>query len=128
MGLYNDKVDSSWRVVWLRDVIPTGPYEAMGYHHTATEIHYTKADPMTYTQCDGSGEDWSSQCWYLTSSINDHMNYFNLYESCDEQIDWIVLPTVSPTAKPTAHINATESTQNEAAVTDVHRLENDSDS
>merc|ERR1711971_1051134 len=72
--------------------------------------------------------DWNSQCWYLTSSINDHLNYFNLHESCDEEVDWIVVSTASPTVKPTAHINATESTQNEAAVTDVHRLENDSDS
>jgi len=57
----------------------------MGYHHTATEIRYNEAEEGEYTVCDGSGEDWSTYyCWYLTTSIDDHLEYFGLYETCSD--------------------------------------------
>merc|ERR1712013_520522 len=52
---FGSVVDSNWRVVNEHDIVPTVPTESMGYHHTATEIHYTDASTRTFTECDGSG-------------------------------------------------------------------------
>merc|ERR1711994_1213542 len=41
-------------------------------------IWYTSTDPLTYRQCDGSGEDFS--CSHVGDSIHDHLNYLGLYE------------------------------------------------
>ena len=49
---------------------------------TATEIHYTDYETLTYTQCDGSGEDAS--CSVTGYSIEDHLHYLNLHEGCDD--------------------------------------------
>ena len=73
-----------FRLVNEKDVVPTVPYEDMGdhskYHHSWTEIWYTKDNPLTYKQCDGSGED--KKCSYIGYSIEDHLNYLNIHESC----------------------------------------------
>ena len=46
-------------------------------------IRYIDSESGEYTQCDGSGEDWTdSDCFYYLSSMADHLNYLNLYESC----------------------------------------------
>merc|ERR1711997_1069698 len=52
----------------------------MGYYHTSIEVWYSSTDPLAYQQCDGSGEDWA--CYYVGYSIDDHLNYFGLYEDC----------------------------------------------
>jgi len=85
--LYGEVIDSNWRIVNQRDVIPTAPLMAFGYHHTATMIRYhdTGDASREYTQCDGSGEDWTdSDCYYYRTSISDHLHYLNLYESCSD--------------------------------------------
>lgn len=48
-------------------------------------IRYIDAKTKNYTQCDGTGEDWTSHlCYYYVSSIMDHLYYFDLYESCKD--------------------------------------------
>merc|ERR1712048_198442 len=79
---FNDIIDSNWRIVNEHDSVPTIPYESMGYYHTSTEVWYTSTDPLTYHQCDGSGEDWG--CYYVGYSVDDHLNYFGLYEDCPD--------------------------------------------
>ena len=49
---------------------------------TGTEIHYTDYETLTYTQCNGSGED--KGCTVFGYSIPDHLQYLNLYEDCDD--------------------------------------------
>lgn len=87
VDIYDSTVDSNWRVVNENDIVPTVPYEWQGYYHSGTEIHYTDDDSLTYTQCDGTGED--SSCDYIGDSVDDHLNYLNLYESCDTSSDYI---------------------------------------
>lgn len=77
---FDGVIDSNWRIENEHDIVPTLPYETMGYYHTSTEIWYTSTDPLTYKQCDGSGEDWG--CYYVGYSVDDHLNYFGLHEDC----------------------------------------------
>eukprot|EP00486_Rosalina_sp_Unknown_P004278 CAMPEP_0201571788 /NCGR_PEP_ID=MMETSP0190_2-20130828/14722_1 /ASSEMBLY_ACC=CAM_ASM_000263 /TAXON_ID=37353 /ORGANISM="Rosalina sp." /LENGTH=366 /DNA_ID=CAMNT_0047996811 /DNA_START=25 /DNA_END=1122 /DNA_ORIENTATION=+ len=92
--VYDKVIDSNWRIVNEDDIVPTVPYTYMsnGFHHSATEIRYTDYETLTYTQCDGSGED--SDCDYIGYSIPDHLHYLDLYEDCDADStssgsDWI---------------------------------------
>ena len=81
--LYGNVVDSNWRIVNQRDLVPTVPFQAMGYHHTATMIHYLDAKSREYVQCDGSGEDWTDRhCFYYITNIIDHTLYFNKLSVC----------------------------------------------
>merc|ERR1719273_1518427 len=91
-SFFDGIIDLSWRVVNQHDIVPTLPYESMGFHHTSIEIWYTSTDPLTYQQCDGSGEDWG--CYYVGTSADDHVNYFGILESCPAR-------TPSPTQAPT---------------------------
>lgn len=81
-SVYDQVIDSNWRLTNEKDIVPTVPYTYLsnGFSHTATEIHYTADDPLTYEQCDGSGED--NGCGYIGYSIDDHLNYLNLNEDC----------------------------------------------
>ena len=75
-----------FRVVNEKDVVPTVPLRSEGthspYHHTWREIWYTKDNPLNYTECDGSGED--KQCAYFGDSVEDHLNYLDIKESCSD--------------------------------------------
>merc|ERR1712053_49213 len=83
LALYFNKIiDSNWRIVNEHDSVPTIPYESIGYFHTSIEVWYSSTDPLTYQQCDGSGEDWG--CYYVGYSVEDHLNYFGLYEDCPD--------------------------------------------
>lgn len=73
-------VDVNWRMVNMHDVVPTVPPESDGFHHTWVEIWYTSDSPLVYTVCDNSGED--PNCSYIVTSVEDHLWYMDLYESC----------------------------------------------
>jgi len=77
---FDGVIDSNYRIVNEDDIVPTVPYESFGFYHTAVEVRYTSTSPLTYTQCDGTGED--SNCDYIGYSVDDHLSYFGLYESC----------------------------------------------
>ena len=100
LALYFDKIiDSNWRIVNEHDVVSTLPYESLGYYHTSTQIWYTSTDPLEYKQCDGSGEDWD--CSYLGYSVEDHLNYFGLYEDCPQPVNETnIIDSISSTMPP----------------------------
>ena len=83
---YMKQIDVNWRIVNIHDVVPTVPPNYMvpgvtsAYHHTGTEIWYTSDSPLTFKQCNGSGED--KLCDYLKPSAEDHLEYMNIHESC----------------------------------------------
>ncbi|CAD7698250.1 unnamed protein product [Ostreobium quekettii] len=84
---FGKMINHSWRFTHARDIVPSLPYEFLGYYHTAREIWQRDTlDPsspsgvdMTYRVCDGSGEDptcHNSVCHYgACTSIEDHMMY-----------------------------------------------------
>merc|ERR1712019_65098 len=61
--LFNEIIDSNWRIVNRYDTVVTVPIKKMGYYHVGTEIWYRwqrwwwNEDPISYKICDGSGED-----------------------------------------------------------------------
>ena len=74
--------------------------------YIATEIRYNDAETREYTQCDGSGEDWSDwYCYYYTTSIDDHLNYFDIYLTCDDDEADEVLQITTVTPETTATTN-----------------------
>jgi len=80
---YATTVNLNWRLVNVHDVVPTVPpteIDGYSYHHTWTEVWYTLDMPLTYEVCNGSGED--PACSYVITSIDDHLMYMDLYESC----------------------------------------------
>ena len=78
---YATMIDLNWRFVNEHDIVPTVPPEDDGFHHTWTEVHYTKDSPLEYVVCDGSGED--PNCSYDIPRIEEHLWYFDLYEDCN---------------------------------------------
>eukprot|EP01084_Bolivina_argentea_P153151 267054_1 len=85
---FESLVGYHFRLTNQHDPVPTLPYKHMGdyaeYHHSWTEIWYTSDDPLTYQQCDGSGED--PGCFYVGDDPNDHLHYLGVYESCEPDI------------------------------------------
>ena len=68
----------SWRVTHNRDIVPHLPLEAMGFHHTSTEVFYNEKFTM-YKVCDGSGEDKTcSDQFDVAISTSDHTHYMNM--------------------------------------------------
>jgi len=79
-------IRTNWRVVNQKDIVPSIPYEWMGFYHEATEVWYPK-DTTTYKVCNDSGEgtfdkgsthftDQSCQdSVALAVSIPDHLTY-----------------------------------------------------
>merc|ERR1711997_175133 len=63
--LFNEIIDSNWRIVNRYDTVVTVPIKKMGYYHVGTEIWYRwqrwwwNEDPISYKICNGSGEDHS---------------------------------------------------------------------
>jgi len=88
-ALFNDVMDSSWRVVYRYDPVATVPTKAMGYYHVGTEVWYNyqrwwwNMDPMSYRICDGTGEDsdcWGTDFWMdRLPVIDNHFEYFGLF-------------------------------------------------
>eukprot|EP00803_Ostreobium_quekettii_P002472 evm.model.scf_930.3 EVM.evm.TU.scf_930.3 scf_930:19685-24519(-) len=84
---FNKTIEHSWRFTHDKDIVPSLPYEFMGYWHTPREVWQVdipdSSSPsgikMTYKVCDGSGEDptcHDSACHYAScTSIEDHMMY-----------------------------------------------------
>lgn len=48
-------------------------------------IRYLDAESRRYIQCDESGEEqWMNpECWCFGTSMDDHLRYFNINESCE---------------------------------------------
>ena len=67
----------SWRVTHNRDIVPHLPLEAMGFHHTSTEVFYNE-NFSTVRICDGSGEDKKCSDQFDVPSISDHLHYMNM--------------------------------------------------
>jgi putative lipase involved disintegration of autophagic bodies len=70
------RVDSLYRVVHHKDLIPHLPPESYYYHHSAYEVFFDK--PMTsYVICSDSGEDKKCSNQFAPEySIADHSFYF----------------------------------------------------
>lgn len=70
-----------YRLVNVHDAVPqwpgpNNPDIASEYHHTWTEIWYTSDNPLTYQQCDSSGE--GKACSYSEESKADHYMYLGI--------------------------------------------------
>ena len=66
-----------WRHVHWKDIVPHAPLEAMGFHHTRSEIFFNEASSV-HTLCDGSGEDPAcSDQFVVATSVSDHLRYLN---------------------------------------------------
>jgi len=77
-AFYNTGTRVSWRVTHWRDIVPHLPPDALGFHHTSTEIFYTE-DQQKYTVCDNSGEDrHCSDQFMVDSSVDDHLSYVGI--------------------------------------------------
>merc|ERR1712013_342402 len=120
---FDEIVDSNWRVVNEHDIVPTIPFQAMGFFHTATQIHYTDTESLTFTQCDGSGEDWQWNCYYLTTSVDDHLNYLNVEESCDADAAYEYTNTT--TSSTSAAVGDGDDSESEGTV--VYKVEHSLD-
>jgi len=68
-------IRTTWRVVNQRDIVPSVPYEWMGFYHEATEVWYQK-DHSNYKVCNDSGEDPTCQdSLEVALSVPDHLTY-----------------------------------------------------
>lgn len=75
---FNGVVNSAFHVTHYKDLVPSVPYEYMGYKHCATEIFYPEVyTPGDYTVCDGSGEDNNCMDGVLSDSVDDHLLYLD---------------------------------------------------
>jgi len=78
---FNDRIYVHWRLANEKDIIPNLPPRDLGFYHTCIDIWYTNNDPLEYRECSfANGED--PNCEYIGYSIEDHMNYLDVYESC----------------------------------------------
>lgn len=77
---FGTQITTHWRLTNEHDVVPTVPREDDNYHHTWTQIWYKSDSPLTFVQCDGSGED--PACEYIGDSVYDHLHYMGIYETC----------------------------------------------
>jgi hypothetical protein len=70
------KLDTVFRVVHNRDIVPHVPFEWLKYVHVPTEVLFSE-DMSTYKVCNDSGEDPScSNRFYPEYSHFDHDLYF----------------------------------------------------
>lgn len=70
------RVDSIYRVVHNRDLVPHLPPEALEYHHPAYEVFFDQAMD-SYVICNSSGEDKTCSNKYSPEySVADHGFYF----------------------------------------------------
>lgn len=69
------RVDSIYRVVHDRDLIPHLPPEYLEYRHAAYEVFFDEAFD-SYVVCNNSGEDKTCSDKYSSYSIADHSFYF----------------------------------------------------
>lgn len=89
--LFHDNVDSSFRVVHFRDIVPHYPLRikhAFPFHHVGSELwEPQKHFNGTLRHCDGSGEDPhcsdSLPIWHWDPA--DHMNYLGIQNDNCEQ-------------------------------------------
>lgn len=91
------EVPQQWRITHAKDIVPHMPPQYFGFYHTPTEVFFPSQDGtnVTYTVCDGSGEDplCSNQCyssWTGCSSVVDHMIYAGIAigtDSCEGPVE-----------------------------------------
>jgi predicted lipase len=80
---FNARINVHWRIVNEEDIVPTVPFRRFGFYHTSTAVWYTDDNSLTFKECAATdGED--SKCRYIGYSAKDHLNYLNVYESCDK--------------------------------------------
>lgn len=97
------EVPQQWRITHAKDMVPHMPPQYFGFYHTPTEVFFPSQNgtDVTYSVCDGSGEDplCSNQCyssWTGCSSVADHMIYAGIAigtDSCEG-------PTEAPFSDP----------------------------
>jgi len=77
-GLYNQLVNTTWRVTHYEDPVPHLPPIWMGFYHNVQEVWYNEENSV-YTLCNLSGEDpaCSDSVSYESTSISDHLYYLN---------------------------------------------------
>lgn len=87
---YNKTIPHSWRFTHNKDIVPTLPFESMGYWHTPREVwqvdvHLPMSSGMlmTFTTCDESGEDPTCHDSVSGQSIfwspDDHITYLGYH-------------------------------------------------
>lgn len=73
----DSKLQTRFRVVHNRDIVPHVPFEEMGFRHIAFEVFYDEA-MKTYKVCSSSGED------------NTCSNKFDpFYDTSDHDVYWV---------------------------------------
>uniref|UniRef100_H2WB14 Lipase_3 domain-containing protein n=1 Tax=Caenorhabditis japonica TaxID=281687 RepID=H2WB14_CAEJA len=69
----------SYRVTHNRDIVPHVPNEGfLGYYHNKYEVYYreTMKSGAKFTICDGDEDDKCSDGLWITTSVDDHLHYF----------------------------------------------------
>eukprot|EP01099_Mayorella_cantabrigiensis_P002832 TRINITY_DN2273_c0_g1_i1.p1 TRINITY_DN2273_c0_g1~~TRINITY_DN2273_c0_g1_i1.p1 ORF type:complete len:300 (+),score=53.11 TRINITY_DN2273_c0_g1_i1:70-969(+) len=76
----------TWRVTNNRDIVPNLPLKSMGFFHHPTEIwertNTTTKDQYYKTCSSTNGEDQTCSASVVQDSVDDHLHYMGLYESC----------------------------------------------
>jgi len=76
---FNSKIQTTWRAVNQRDIVPHLPSLDMGFWHIATEVWWTNC--TSYVEClQGNGEDptCSDSLGLKADSIDDHLDYLGV--------------------------------------------------
>lgn len=76
---FDSHIQTSWRLVNQRDIVPHLPGKEFGFWHIATEVWWNTSSH--YVICDGSGEDpsCSDSLGIMADSIPDHLDYLNVH-------------------------------------------------
>jgi len=77
---FDNHIQTSWRMVNQRDIIPHLPGKALGFWHIATEVWWPNSTFSEYMTCDPTGEDpnCSNSLGILADSIPDHLHYMGV--------------------------------------------------
>eukprot|EP01094_Clydonella_sp_ATCC50884_P025480 TRINITY_DN6707_c0_g1_i1.p1 TRINITY_DN6707_c0_g1~~TRINITY_DN6707_c0_g1_i1.p1 ORF type:complete len:287 (-),score=89.98 TRINITY_DN6707_c0_g1_i1:346-1206(-) len=76
------QIKAYFRVVNGDDIVPTLPYQALGFKHSPTEVWEDPAASLNFKVCSSTdGEDRHCEP-RITLSTADHLTYFGIHESC----------------------------------------------
>jgi len=80
--LFSSAIKVHYRVVNNRDMIAHMPPMNYDFYHIPTEVWERGTSATSFKVCDNSGEDPTCSDSRADLSIEDHLNYFGVYESC----------------------------------------------
>jgi len=79
----NSLIKAYYRVVNGKDIVPSLPYQFLGFTHSHTEVWENPADSLNFKVCSSTnGEDPKCSDSIIADSAADHLEYFGIHESC----------------------------------------------